>query len=86
VRATEVARIVFLAAQRRFTGGCHEMQAQASDFRGVVAAVRAHFPQFPEAELLGCSVAIDGEVVNRPWLEPIGPDSEVIFVARIGAG
>jgi len=81
-----VARIVFLAAHRRFTGGSHEMQAEARDFRGVVAAVRERFPEFPESELLGCSVAIDGEIVNRPWLEPIGADSELIFVARIGAG
>jgi hypothetical protein len=81
-----VARIVFLASQRRFTGGSHAMQAQATDFRAVVAAVRARYPDFPESELLGCSVAIDGEIVNRPWLEPIGADSEVIFVARIGAG
>ena len=81
-----MARIVFLPAQRRFTGGSHEMQTQASDFRAVVGAVRARYPAFPESELLGCSVAIDGEIVNRPWLEPIGADSEVIFVARIGAG
>ena len=81
-----MARIVFLAAQRRFTGGSHEMHAKVSDFRGVLGAVRARYPDFPEAELLGCSVAIDGEIVNRPWLEPIGTDSEVIFVARIGAG
>ena len=67
---------MFLAAQRRFTGGCHEIHA----------AVRGRFPEFPESELLGCSVAIDGEIVNRPWLEPVGADSEVIFVARIGAG
>jgi hypothetical protein len=46
----------------------------------------ARLPEFPESELLGCSVAIDGEIVNRPWLEPVGADSEVIFVARIGAG
>jgi len=81
-----VARIVFLAAQRRFTGGCHEMHATVRDFRGVVVAVRERFPEFPESELLGCSVAIDGEIVNRPWLEPIGGDSELILVARIGAG
>ena len=81
-----MARIVFLAAQRRYTRGTPAIEAEARDFRDVVAAVRARFPAFPEDELLGCSVAIDGEIVNRPWLEPIGPGSEVIFVARIGAG
>ena len=81
-----MARIVFLAAQRRYTGGLPAIEAEVRDFRGLVAAVRARFPEFPERELTACSVAIDGEIVNRPWLEPIGAQSEVIFVARIGAG
>jgi len=81
-----MARIVFLASQRGFTGGIAQIEAPVSDFRGVVAAVLERFPGFPERELRGCSVAIDGEIVNRPWLEPIGSASEVMFVARIGAG
>jgi hypothetical protein len=81
-----MARVVFLAAQRRFTGGVRELELPATDFRGLIAAVRARFPAFPEKELAACSVAIDGEIVNRPWLEPIGPASEVVFVARLAAG
>lgn len=81
-----MARIVFLGAHRRYTEGAAEITLPAGDFRAAVAAIRERFPAFPEAELLGCTVAIDGEVVTRPWLQKLGPDSSLVFVTRIGAG
>jgi len=81
-----VALVVFLPAHRRHTGGLGELELQARDFRALAAAIRARFPDFPAVELERCSVAIDGELVNAPLLEALGPDSRVVFVPRIGAG
>ena len=39
----------------------------------------------PELEA-GMAIAIDGEIYADPFLEPIGPDSEVYFLPRIGGG
>jgi len=44
------------------------------------------FPALPAAEVEGCHVAIDGELVMDPFLESLAPQSRVIFVQRIGAG
>jgi len=67
-----VARIVFLAAQAALHRRLPR-DAGAGERLPWRRGGRARaFPAISEAELLGCSVAIDGEVVNRPWLEPIG--------------
>jgi sulfur carrier protein ThiS len=34
----------------------------------------------------GIAVAVDGEIYQDGWLEPIGPDSEVHLLPRIGGG
>jgi hypothetical protein len=81
-----MVRVHLLAAQRRYTGGVADIELDAADFRALVAAICERFPQFPRRELLGYSVAIDGEIVTRPWAESLRPDSEIIFVTRIGAG
>ena len=81
-----MARVQFMVTQRHHTGGVAEVDLPATDFRAAVSAIRARFPAFPERELTDCTVAIDGRIVNRPWLEALRPDSELRFVARIGAG
>jgi len=81
-----MARVVFLPAHRRYTGGIAEIEVAARDFREAVQAIGERFPDLPEHELERCSVAIDGEIVNSPLLEPLDEHSELIFLTRIGAG
>ncbi len=81
-----MARLVLLPGQRAHTGGVGEIEVEAGDFRAAVAELRRRYPQLPAAELERCTVAIDGEIVVSPFLETLNPDSEVVFVARIGAG
>jgi hypothetical protein len=40
----------------------------------------------PEDEILNMAVAIDGEIIHDPFLEAVGPDSEVHFLFRISGG
>jgi hypothetical protein len=63
-----------------------QCEVEARDFRGAAAAILARFPDFPPTELQRCTVAIDGELVLAPLLEPLRADSEIVFVPRIGAG
>lgn len=81
-----MARLVLLPAQRTHTGGVGEVDVDATDVRSAVAALLKRFPGLPAAEVEGCHVAIDGELVMDPFLETLTPTSRVIFVQRIGAG
>ena len=81
-----MARIVFLAGQQAWTGGIADIEVDAANFRDVVAAILQRFPSFPEQELWRCAVAIDGEIVSKPLLEPLSASSELILMQRIAAG
>ncbi|MBP8925060.1 MAG: hypothetical protein KBG75_04345 [Pseudomonadales bacterium] len=81
-----MARIVFLAGQQAWTGGIADIEVDAANFRDVVAAILQRFPSFPQQELWGCAVAIDGEIVSKPLLEPLSASSVLILMRRIAAG
>ena len=81
-----MARLVLLPGQRAHTGGVGEVEVAARDFRSAVAELLRRYPALPASELERCTVAIDGEIVVAPFLEALAPESEVVFVPRIGAG
>ncbi len=81
-----MVRLVLLPAQRTHTGGVGEVDVEAKDVRSAVAELLRRFPALPAAEVERCHVAIDGELVMDPFLEPLGAQSRVVFVQRIGAG
>jgi molybdopterin converting factor small subunit len=81
-----VARVLFLGSQRRYTGGEAETRVDAADFRALVAELLRRYPAFPAAEFERCTVAIDGELVSSPYLEPLGDETEVRFLHRLAAG
>ena len=81
-----MARLVLLPAQRTHTGGVAEVDVEAADVRTAVRELLRRFPALPAAEVERCHVAIDGELVMDPFLEPLRAQSRVVFVQRIGAG
>ena len=50
------------------------------------AKLRARFPGFGEHIDQKMAVAIDGEIHQDAWAAPIGPDSEVYLIPKIGGG
>ncbi len=81
-----MARLVLLPSQRTHTGGVGEVEVEALDVRSAMAELLRRFPALPATEVEGCNVAIDGELVMSPFLEPLRAQSRVVFVQRIGAG
>jgi molybdopterin converting factor small subunit len=81
-----VATVFFSSSLRRHTGGRDRIEIEASSFRELVAALKARFPALREPLLEETAVAIDGEIIQEPFLEPIQPDSEVHFLPRISGG
>lgn len=81
-----MARVYFPDHLARLTRGEREFEVTASNFRELLIALEARFPGIESSIVGKVAVAIDGEIVHDPYLDPIGPDSEVYFLHRIEGG
>ena len=81
-----MARVFFPPALRRFTEGLAEVEVQASDVRGLIRELDARFPGIGERLGQGMAVAIDGEIIPEPLLEPVEPESEIHFLPPVSGG
>ena len=81
-----MARVVFSGAMRRLVDGACEVEVDASDVRELMRALEGRFPGISQELGTGMSIAIDGEIIQDPLLEPIGPDSEVHFLPAVQGG
>ncbi|MEQ8861400.1 MAG: MoaD/ThiS family protein [Pseudomonadales bacterium] len=80
-----MARVVFPNHLLTFTGGEREVEIAAGNFRQLLEALETRFPGCREA-LGKAAVAIDGQIYQDAFLEPIEPASEVFFMQRIEGG
>ena len=62
------------------------LEIEATSYRELLRALDARFPGFAEAIDDRMAIAVDGEIISDPLLEPIPAGSEVHFVPRIGGG
>lgn len=62
------------------------MEIEAANVRALIAALDARFPGLGAQLREGTAVAIDGEIINDPLLEPIEPESEVHFLPPVSGG
>ena len=67
------------------TEDVRELETAATSFRGLVDELCQRWPGL-KAQLDSSAVAIDGQIYQDAWLEPIAPDSEVFFMTRIEGG
>lgn len=67
------------------TQGERELQLSVENYRELVQQLTARWPQLTEL-LEKTAVAIDGQIFQDAFLEPIAADSEVFFMARIEGG
>ena len=67
------------------TGGVRELEVVCENFRGLVRKLEAQWPGIEDV-LAKTAVAIDGQIYQDAWLEPIQPNSEVFFMQRIEGG
>lgn len=81
-----MAIIVIPPALQALTNGTRQLELEVADVRALFRALDERFPGIGTALRDEVAVAIDGEIVNDPLLEPIEPDSEVHFLPKIGGG
>jgi sulfur-carrier protein len=81
-----VARVFFPDHLARHTGGVRELVVTAASFRDLVAQLETQFPGISDVLIGKVAVAIDGDIIHDPFLDPVEPDSEVYFLHRIDGG
>lgn len=71
---------------RRFTDGLDRARVDGRSIREVFRALEVRFPGLAGRLEEGIAVAIDGEIVNDPLLEPVRADSEIHFLPPVSGG
>lgn len=80
-----MAKVVFPDHLMTHTDGVRELDIECRNFRSLVRALDQKWPGIEEV-LTKTAVAIDGQIYQDAWLEPIQPTSEVFFMQRIEGG
>ncbi|MFU8816050.1 MAG: MoaD/ThiS family protein [Pseudomonadales bacterium] len=80
-----MAHVVFPNHLLSHTGGEREIDVEAGNFRILLEKLEARFPGCRDA-LAKSAVAIDGQIYQDAFLEPLDPGSEVFFMQRIEGG
>ena len=80
-----MAKVVFPDHLMTHTDGVRELDIECRNFRSLVRALDQKWPGIEDV-LTKTAVAIDGQIYQDAWLEPIQPTSEVFFMQRIEGG
>jgi molybdopterin converting factor small subunit len=81
-----VARVVLTGNLRQFTGGETEFELEAGDVRQLFHLLGETYPALKPHLEQGLAVAIDGQIYQDAWFEPIPPDGEVHLLPQIAGG
>ena len=81
-----MARVVFTGSLKRLTGGDDELELDVANVRQLMRGVGERYPALKPHLETGMAVAIDGQIYQDAWLEPIGPDSEVHLLPKLAGG
>ena len=81
-----MARVVFTGTLKRLTGGDTELILEAANVRQLMRGVGEHYPALKPHLEKGMAVAIDGQIYQDAWFQPVGPDSEVHLLPQIAGG
>ena len=85
--AEATARVVLSSGfSRRYTDGVREFQIEAKSLRGVIKALDRLYPGLGEHLEGETTVAIDGEIHEVGYLQPLRQGSEVFFIPKLEGG
>jgi len=80
-----MAKVIFSSELQLLTGE-DSVSIAATNYRDLVAELLSRYKKLSEGEILKMAVAIDGEVIPDPLLEPVPSNGEVHFLYRISGG
>ena len=70
----------------RHTNGEKEFEVEAKNLRGVLSAMDERFPGLADYLMEETTVAIDGEIHEVAYFQPVHDGSEVFFIPKLEAG
>ena len=73
-------------AARKFTGGQSEFEVEADTVRRMITELERRFPGLGRQIDESMAVAIDGEIFQDAYLQPLSADSEIVLIPKIGGG
>jgi sulfur-carrier protein len=81
------ARVVFTGDfSDRFTGGVKEFEIEAKNLRGIIKTLDELYPGLGEHLEKETTVAIDGEIYEIDYNQPVRPGCEIFFIPKIEGG
>jgi sulfur-carrier protein len=81
-----MAKVVLTRGLMQYTGGERELELDAANIRQLLRALGERYPDLEPHLADGVAIAIDGEIFQDAWLEPIPPESEVHVIPQIVGG
>ena len=79
-------RVVLTGNLTQHTGGAAEFELEASSVRQLFRLLSERYPPIEPHLETGIAVAINGQIYQDAWLEPIPPGAEVCLMPQIGGG
>lgn len=81
------ARVVLASSfSHDYTGGVNEFEIEAKTLRGVIKALDERYPGLGEHLEEETTVAIDGELYEVDYSQPVRPGCEIFFIPKIEGG
>lgn len=80
-----VVKVVLAAPMLKVTEGQRQIEMSVDNFRELTQRLLQRWPQLEEP-LQRSAVAIDGQIYQDAFAEPLESDSEVFFMPRIEGG
>jgi molybdopterin converting factor small subunit len=81
------ARIVFTGDfSDRYTGGVNTFEFEAKNLRAVIKTLDERYPGLGEHIETETTVAIDGEINEITYSQPLRPGCEIFFIPKIEGG
>ena len=81
------ARVVFTGDfSDRYTAGVKEFEIEAKNLRGVIMTLDKLYPGLGEHLEKETTVAIDGEIHEVGYYQPVRPGCEIFFIPKIEGG
>ncbi len=81
------ARVVLAGGfSDHYTGGKKEFAVEAANLRGVIKALDQLYPGLGEHLEKETTVAIDGEIQEVGYSQPVRPGCEIFFIPKIEGG
>ena len=78
--------VILAGNLRRFTGGEDEFTFEATTVGQVLRTLGERYPILKAHLEDGVAVAVDGQIYQDAWFEPIEPGSEVCLLPKIAGG